>query len=158
MIEKISDSKKTAITIVNYDVYQDSKTADGQKKNIKKTSKKHQKNTTKNDKNVKNDKNDKKVLYGEFVTMTPDEYQKLIERFGEQATAELINILDNYKGSTGKKYESDYRAILSWVVKRYEEDQEKAAKLRGRSGKNTPQAWEALREWAEEKEAQEREQ
>ena len=34
----------------------------------------------------------------------------------------MIEILDNYKGQNGKKYKSDYRAILNWVVKRYEEE------------------------------------
>jgi hypothetical protein len=33
----------------------------------------------------------------------------------------MINILSNYKGSTGKKYKSDYRTILNWVVDRYNE-------------------------------------
>ena len=41
MIEKISDNKKTTISIVNYDVYQNIETAKEQEKNIKKTSKKH---------------------------------------------------------------------------------------------------------------------
>ena len=33
-------------------------------------------------------------------------------------TDELIRVLDNYKGSSGKKYKSDYRAILTWTVER----------------------------------------
>ncbi len=65
--------------------------------------------------------------YGEggFVSLTNDEYQKLIDKHGEEATKQMIEMLDNYKGSTGKKYKSDYHAILSWVVKRYQEDQGK---------------------------------
>ena len=38
----------------------------------------------------------------------------------------MIEILDNYKGQSEKnrrKYDSDYRAILSWVVERFEEEQ-----------------------------------
>lgn len=40
---------------------------------------------------------------------------------------DMIEILDNYKGADpGKrKYTSDYRAILSWVKKRWEEDHAK---------------------------------
>ena len=57
MIVKKSDSKKTTITIVNYDIYQDTETAKKHQKDNEKTSKKHQKNTTKNVKNVKNDNN-----------------------------------------------------------------------------------------------------
>jgi hypothetical protein len=61
--------------------------------------------------------------YAEFVRMTEEEYQKLIEQYGEKATKKMIEILDNYKGATGKTYKSDYRAILSWVVKRYQEEE-----------------------------------
>ena len=41
------------------------------------------------------------------------------------ATKRMIEILDNYKGSSGKKYSSDYRAILNWVVGRYNEESQK---------------------------------
>ena len=156
MIVKKTDNKKTGITIVNYELYQETETAKEPEKDRKKTSKRPQKDTTKNVKNEKNEKNVKKVPLAEFVAMTPEEHQKLIEEHGETVTAELIHILDNYKGSTGKTYKDDYRAILSWVVKRHEEDQAKGIKKRG--GKNeVPQAWDALREWAQDKEAQERE-
>lgn len=37
----------------------------------------------------------------------------------------MIEILDNYKGSKNKKYASDYRAILNWVVDRYKEELQK---------------------------------
>lgn len=61
--------------------------------------------------------------YAEFVTLTKQEYDRLVERYGEAPTKRMIEILDNYKGATGKKYDCDYRAILNWVVKRYEEEQ-----------------------------------
>ena len=56
--------------------------------------------------------------YAECVHMTEDEHKKLVDAYGEEATAELIRVLDNYKGSSGKKYKSDYRAILTWTVER----------------------------------------
>ncbi|MGB2871791.1 DUF4373 domain-containing protein [Psychrobacillus psychrotolerans] len=65
---------------------------------------------------------ERKVNYAEFVKLTGTEYKKLVEVYTETATKEMIQILDNYKGSQDKQYKSDYRAILSWVVKRYEED------------------------------------
>ncbi len=65
---------------------------------------------------------EKKITYAEMVKMTPTEYSKLVEKHGEPATKAMIEILDNYKGSSGKKYASDYRAILSWVIKRYQQD------------------------------------
>ena len=66
-----------------------------------------------------------KAAYAEYVSMTNAEYAALVERYGEQAAREMIDILDNYKGSNGKKYKSDYRAILSWVAGRWEEQQAK---------------------------------
>ena len=63
-----------------------------------------------------------KNAYGEFVTMTDKEYDSLIETVGETGAKRCIEILDNYKGSSGRKYQSDYRAILSWVIARYEEE------------------------------------
>ena len=61
-----------------------------------------------------------KKHYAEFVTMTEEEYSKLVLQFGQEQTTWMINKLDNYKGSKGKTYKSDYRAILSWVAKEYE--------------------------------------
>lgn len=65
------------------------------------------------------------ISCAEFVKLTPEEYQKLIDDHGEVATNAMIEILDNYKGANGKKYKSDYRAIKNWVVKRYQEEQQK---------------------------------
>ena len=60
--------------------------------------------------------------FAEFVSMTNDEYSSLIEKLGgKEPVQRCIEILDNYKGSTGKKYKSDYRAILSWVIEKYQE-------------------------------------
>lgn len=64
----------------------------------------------------KSDKEIKKKKYAEFVSLSKHEYQKLIDTYGQQTTKTLITTLDNYKGSSGKKYKSDYRAILNWVV------------------------------------------
>lgn len=63
-----------------------------------------------------------KIKYAEFVSMTEEEYGKLIEKYGEAKTKRAIEILDNYKGSKGKTYKNDYRAILSWVIERTEEE------------------------------------
>lgn len=56
-----------------------------------------------------------KKRYSEFVLMTEEEYQKLVEQFGEAETLKWIERLDDYKASTGKKYVSDYRTILVWT-------------------------------------------
>lgn len=64
----------------------------------------------------------KKYNYAECVTLTRDEYAKLCAEYGEDAAKRMIEILDNYKGSKGKRYKSDYKAILNWVVDRYNEE------------------------------------
>ncbi|MBS3938487.1 MAG: hypothetical protein KGZ50_07950 [Peptococcaceae bacterium] len=56
------------------------------------------------------------VRFAECVSMTNAEHEKLLSTYGEAHTALMIRKLDNYKGSTNKKYKSDYRAILSWVA------------------------------------------
>lgn len=67
-------------------------------------------------------KNAKKVHFAEFVTMTNAEYDKLVSTYGKKFADQCIKTLDNYKGSSGKKYRSDYRAILSWVVDKVKKD------------------------------------
>jgi len=71
----------------------------------------------------------------EFVSMTNDEYKSLVAKLGEAGTRRCIEILDNYKGANGKKYKSDYRAILNWVITRYEEEKSNYSKNSTSSGK-----------------------
>ena len=75
-----------------------------------------------------------KVQFAEFVSMTNDEYTSLVPKVGEQGAKRCIEILDNYKGSSGKKYSSDYRAILNWTIARYEEELHKGGKFNGNGG------------------------
>lgn len=63
-----------------------------------------------------------RVCYAKFVHMSSEEYDDLVKTYGEDGAKRMIEMLDNYKGSSGKRYESDYRAILSWVVKRWKEE------------------------------------
>lgn len=62
-----------------------------------------------------NTKQDKKV-YGEFskVRLSDTEYQKLIEKLGDSTAKEMIERLDSYVASKGKKYSSHYATILNW--------------------------------------------
>jgi hypothetical protein len=55
----------------------------------------------------------------------------------------MIKVLDNYKGASGKTYESDYRAILNWVIDRVKGQAKPGKGVRG--GKNT-----AAEDWANE--------
>ena len=59
---------------------------------------------------------DPKIHFAEFVTMTNAEYEKLVSTYSKEFADQCIEVLDNYKGSSGKKYKSDYRAILTWVI------------------------------------------
>ena len=75
------------------------------------------KNSTENNtRKTKNKSQSGKVQFAEYVSMTNAEYEKLVSTYGEANTARMIEKLDNYKGATGKKYKSDYRAILNWVT------------------------------------------
>ena len=68
-----------------------------------------------------------KSPYGELnnVFLFSDEYQKLIDRFGEKSTTGRINKLSTYIGSKGDKYKSHYATILNWARdEKPEEDQE----------------------------------
>lgn len=68
------------------------------------------------------------VQWAEHVAMTNREHEKLLAAHGPADTSRLIEILDNYKGATGKHYASDYRAILSWAVDRLREEKGRTAK------------------------------
>jgi hypothetical protein len=60
---------------------------------------------------------DKKRNFAEFVTLTLKEYRKLKNKYGKEDTKKFIQKLDNTKGANLKlKYDSDYRAILKWVI------------------------------------------
>ena len=106
---------------------------------VKSTQSKVKESKVKNSK-VKRDKTrapaPPKSTYAENVTLTEVEHQKLIDKHGQAATDWMIESLDNYKGAHGKKYASDYRAILSWVVGKYEEQKLKGRKPAERSEVN----------------------
>ena len=56
-----------------------------------------------------------KKIYAPSVFMTEQEYEKLVDRFGEEGTIDRIERLSLYKNSKGKKYKCDYSTILSWA-------------------------------------------
>ena len=81
-------------------------------------------NTNNNDAPAQKQKPEK-IKYADFVSLTNAEYKALVAKLGEDGAKRCIEILDNYKGSTGRKYKSDYRTILNWVVQRYEDEQQR---------------------------------
>ena len=65
-------------------------------------------------------KKPQKTKYGDEVRMYPEEYQKLVDAYGEKFAEMLVTELDNYKVANGKRYKDDYRAILNWAVEKCE--------------------------------------
>ena len=72
-----------------------------------------------------------KLQFAEYVTLTQREHDLLIAKRGEEDAAAMIDILNNYKGSKGVKYVSDFCALNGWVSKRLAEEKAKALKSGG---------------------------
>lgn len=66
------------------------------------------------------DGKEKKLKFADTVKLYQKEWDSLVEKFGEPFASKLIEELDYYKGSSGKRYKSDYKAILNWVVEKCE--------------------------------------
>lgn len=118
MITTTKTTRGLIVSICNYDYYQNP--ANYEAHNEKATKPLRSQSTPHTIyKNVKNDNNDKKEkdkrLFSEFVYLTNDEYQRLLERFGELGTKDRIEKLNNYIGSKGNKYKSHYHTILTWA-------------------------------------------
>lgn len=73
------------------------------------------------DKEKENSNGTEKKKYADDVMLTDEEHNKLCSEIGEEATSWCIDKLNNYKLSSGKRYKSDYRAILNWVIDKYYE-------------------------------------
>ena len=136
-----STNRNRLITITNWRLYQSQDKQLTSKLTSSQQTANKQLTTNKNDKNDKKNKNNPPIVppvkksYAEFVTMAEDEYKKLLTKYGKEKTVKMIEILDNYKGASGKKYKSDYRAILNWVVKRVEQEEQQERKGGYVSGK-----------------------
>ena len=74
-----------------------------------------------NNNNVNNNKNNNKIEYMSSVFLTEIEFVKLSELF-EDKTNHAIEILSNYKLSSGKKYKSDYHALIGWVKEKMQKE------------------------------------
>lgn len=81
------------------------------------------KNKNNSKKDSKGKKEEEKIHFAEFVSMTNAEYEKLVSTYGKEFADQCIEILDNYKGSSGKKYKNDYRAIKTWVIDKVKQNQ-----------------------------------
>ena len=57
----------------------------------------------------------RKTNYAPAVNMYEEEYQKLVDKFGESEAKDRIERLSLYKKSKGKQYKCDYSTILAWA-------------------------------------------
>jgi len=136
MVRASVTTRRTVITIVNYDKFQcvsstdvtnnitDSITDGGQIAD-----------TTKEIKKVKKVKNNKytppKIVFGEYkhVKLTEDEFVKLGKDYGSARRDEAIKFLDEYiEQKPGYKNESHNLCIRKWVFDAVDEQKRKASK------------------------------
>lgn len=142
-IEQKTTNKNRVITICKYDYYQGCPDEKGQPKGSQRADKGQTKGRpyiTEEQNNRQKENNKTKVLlqkkddddeisgeidraakppkhhYAPEVLLTENEHKLLVERYGADAAAWMIQKLDDYKAARGTTYKSDYRAILNWVV------------------------------------------
>jgi len=122
---KIEDTELgTLFTVVNYASYQGFDNYKNNNENAERTDRERRENsnetqrerTGNNNKKVKNDKKEKK-RYLELVLLTDDEYQRLVNDYSKEVVDSKIEDLDNYIGSTGKKYLDHNKTLRGWLKK-----------------------------------------
>lgn len=74
---------------------------------------------------ISKDKHKGKVKHLDFVFLTEEEYQKLIDRFGKEATDSLIEDLDTGIDSKGYKCTNHYKTIIAWAKRAGKSDKKK---------------------------------
>jgi len=79
-----------------------------------------------------------KEKFSEFVLLKKEEHEKLIEKFGEKETTQMIERLNNYIGSSGRRYKSHYHTILQWAEKDKKENKTDGQKDDSGKYKNVP--------------------
>ena len=74
---------------------------------------------------------EKKQTYGQYehVRLTPTEYTKLCEEYGDIEAGQAITFLDEYIERKGYKAKSHYLCIRKWVFDAIKEDQQKKKKI-----------------------------
>jgi hypothetical protein len=109
MLVKNSDTKRTRLKVLNYDVWQDSSTTEGQQKDSKRTAKGQGRDTNKN---VKNEKNNKYISC-QHLSMSEEQYDKLVSEYGKQGVDDKIKYAENY--AKLKNYKSLYLTLNNWL-------------------------------------------
>jgi hypothetical protein len=130
MITTQKTTRGILITVVKYNFYQDANNYDSHTITTDYIQSSHTIN--KNDKNDKNDKNqdipapqadaEVKTQYLDFVFLKKEEYDKLIEQFGQMGADKRIQTMNDYAHQIGagkfkKRYVSHYHTLLNWARK-----------------------------------------
>ena len=108
-----STNKYSIVTVVKYNDYQRYDKQEVKQKSNKRQTNDNQMTTDKELKELKNAKNDKK-RYLDYVMLNDVEYSKLKELMGDVELTKQMEALNNYIGSTGKKYKSHYFTLRNW--------------------------------------------
>lgn len=71
-----------------------------------------------------------KIKFRENVQLTQAEFDSLTVKHGQDFFDKMLDALDSYKGSTGKKYISDFHVMKEggWVIQRVKDDLQKITK------------------------------
>ena len=70
----------------------------------------------------------KKIQLREFVYISQSNLDKLYSEYLEHEVSWMLDKLNDYKASTGKKYKCDYSAINVWVKKAFEKEKKEFIK------------------------------
>jgi hypothetical protein len=62
------------------------------------------------------------IKFGEIIKMTQEEYDKLIDKYGNTLTQQYIDKVDLYCQANGKSYKSYYATVIQWVTRDIEKD------------------------------------
>lgn len=81
-----------------------------------------------------------KIKFREFVELTQQEHDSLLAKNGAEFLSLMLDTLDAYKGSSGKKYDSDFHTMKQggWVVNRVKKDLQEQKNANEKINKSSP--------------------
>ena len=105
---------------IKRNAYCSSRKKNRMKKNICKTYEKHMSGHMENE-NEDRDRDRVGIIikdkYLDYVLLSKEEHQKLVDKLGTALVDTYIDRLNNYIGSKGRRYKSHYYTILAWAQK-----------------------------------------
>lgn len=117
----------TLITVENWALYQggdenraQQRAQEGHDKGTTRAQEGHVEGQLTINKEIKNKEvRNKKNIYGEYkhVLLLPDEYNRLVDEFGQAVTDEAIRVVDEYCESSGKRYKNYNLTLRKWGIK-----------------------------------------